>query len=74
MDQVIIPDPIFEMTELPTSFSDTMGEFMGLKKKEDFNREKLVDFINYIKFINPLITAGFVVMMPVSLILSLTSF
>ena len=67
MDQVIIPDPIFEMTELPTSLSDSMGEFMGLKKKEDFNRGKLVDFISYIKFINPLITAGFVVMMPVSL-------
>ena len=68
MDQVVIPDPLFELTEARSSFNNTMGEYIGLKKVENnFNRQKLVDTINYIKCIYPLIASDFVVMLPISL-------
>lgn len=67
MDQVVIPDPLFELTEERNPFSDTIGQYMGLKKASGVERQKLIDVINYIKCISPLIESGFVVMLPVSL-------
>ena len=32
MDQVVIPDPLFELTEKRNSMTDTVGEYMGLQK------------------------------------------
>ena len=68
MDQVVIPDPLFELTEKRNSMTDTVGEYMGLQKASAISREKLIDVINYIKCIAPLIKANFVVMLPISLI------
>lgn len=67
MDQVVIPDPVFEQTEVKTSFSKTMGEFMGMSKDDGFNRESLVKSINYIREIGELIDNDFIVMLPMSL-------
>lgn len=67
MDQVVIPDPLFELTEERNPFSDTVGQYMGLQKTSGIERQKLTDVINYIKCISPLIESGFVVMLPVSL-------
>lgn len=68
MDQVVIPDPLFELTEEQNPMSETVGEYMGLQKASPISREKLVDIINYIKCITPLIEANFVVRLPISLI------
>lgn len=68
MDQVVIPDPLFELTEERNPMTDTVGEYMGLQKASAISREKLIDAINYIKCISPLIEANFVVMLPISLI------
>lgn len=68
MDQVVIPDPLFELTEEQNPMSETVGEYMGLQKASAISREKIVDIINYIKCITPLIEANFVVMLPISLI------
>ena len=68
MDQVVIPDPLFELTEKRNSMTDTVGEYMGLQKASAISIEKLIDVINYIKCIAPLIEANFVVMLPISLI------
>ena len=67
MDQVVIPDPLFELTEERNPFSDTVGQYMGLQKTSGIERQKLTDVINYIKCISPLIESCFVVMLPVSL-------
>lgn len=67
MDQVVIPDPLFELTEERNPFSETVGQYMGLQKTSGIERQKLTDVINYIKCIFPLIESGFVVMLPVSL-------
>ena len=66
MDQIIIPDPVFEQTEVKTSFSKTMSEFMGMSKDDGFNRESLVKSINYIREIGALIDNDFIVMLPMS--------
>lgn len=68
MDQVIIPDPLFELTEERNSLSDTFGEYIGIQKSQSFNREKLVDVINYIKCISPMIEIKFIIMIPISLL------
>lgn len=68
MDQVVIPDPLFELTEERNQLSDTVGRYIGFQKTNTFDRRKLVDVINYIKCISPLIESKFVVMLPISLI------
>ena len=68
MDQVVIPDPLFELTEERNPMTDTVGEYTGLQNASAISREKLIDAINYIKCISPLIEANFVVMLPISLI------
>lgn len=67
MDQVVIPDPVFEQTEVKTSLSKTMGEFMGMSKYDRFNRKSLIKSINYIREIGELIDNDFIVMLPMSL-------
>ena len=67
MDQVVIPDPLFELTEERNPFSDTVGQYMGLQKTSGVERQEITNVINYIKCIAPLIESGFVVMLPVSL-------
>ncbi len=68
LDQVVIPDPLFEITEERSPFNDTMGQLIGLQSDKTLDRQKLINTINYIKCISPLIISGFVVTMPISLI------
>ena len=39
MDQVVIPDPLFELTEERNPMTDTVGEYMGLQKASAISRE-----------------------------------
>ena len=67
MDQVVIPDPLFELTEGKSDLTNIVGEYIGFKREDSYDREKLIDTINYIKCITPLIQSKFVVMLPISL-------
>ncbi len=68
MDQVVIPDPIFELTEIKSNLNDAMGQIIGLPKSEkEINREKIVEAVNYVKCISELIKLDFVVLLPLSL-------
>ena len=66
MDQVVIPDPLFDLAEPKSSFSEAAGQLMGLKRQEKVNKKKLSNLVDYIVCITPLINAGFVVMAPIS--------
>ncbi len=66
IDQVVIQDPIFDLAEPKSSFSEAMGKLLGLKAHEKVNKNELCDLIDYIVCIIPLIDAGFVVMAPLS--------
>lgn len=67
MDQVVIPDPLFSLTETHSAFANAMGSLMGFNSDKSINRKELCDSIEYIKCIGPLVDAGFVVIMPLSL-------
>ena len=48
MDQVVIPDPLFKLTEIRNPMSDVVGEYVGFQKGSPFSRETLIDAINYV--------------------------
>ncbi len=66
MDQVVIPDPIFNLAEPKSSFSEATEKLIGFTTHEKVNKNNLCDLIDYIVCITPLIDAGFVVMVPLS--------
>jgi hypothetical protein len=67
MDQVVIADPLFNMTESRAPFSDAAGQLLGLSPPSQTNKKELCEAISYIQNIEELITSGFVVMLPLSL-------
>ncbi len=67
IDQIVIPDPLFKFTEPRQPICDIMGEFIGVKSNKGLNRNEIIDAINYIKCIIPLIGSKFVVMLPLTL-------
>ena len=67
MDQVVITDPVFELTEKPSSFSNASAELLGFQSHENIDRKKIVDSINSVRSIVMLIEAEFVVMLPLTL-------
>lgn len=68
MDQVVIPDPLFEQTEEMSDVSNIVGQYLGMSSSDSLDRKKIVDAIRYIKGISLMIVAGFIVMYPVSFI------
>lgn len=67
IDQVVIPDPLFKLTDVHTPFHDGISRLIGVKKNKNFERKRLVDAIIYIKRISLLVNQNFVVMLPISL-------
>lgn len=67
MDQVVIADPLFSMTETQAPFSNVAGQLLGLSPPSQTNKKELCEAISYIHNIEELIATGFVVMLPLSL-------
>ena len=67
MDQVIITDPLFNLTESRVPFSNAAGQLLGLSPSSQTSKHELCKAISYILSIEELITSGFVVMLPLSL-------
>ena len=68
MDQVVICDPLFSKTE-DRSLSSFTSEFvMGFSHSEKINKKELCEAVSYILSIHVLISNGFVVMLPLSII------
>ena len=67
MDQVIIPDPLFSQSEVNTPAAEAFGKLIGLNGHTGVDRNDLCKAVNYIRQVHPIIEAGFVVMMPISL-------
>ena len=68
MDKVIIPDPIFKLTETPSELTKASSHFLGLTYANGINRKDLCDAINYVFNIEQLICSQIIIMVPVSLI------
>ena len=68
MDQIIIPDPLFKCTETHAQFAKAAAQLMGFSGGSDVDRRKIARAVLYLKSVSSLITAGYVVIFPVSLL------
>jgi hypothetical protein len=68
MDQVVIPDPLFELTENRPESQKVFSKFMGFNENGKINRKSVSIAVKYIKKIYPLISSDFVKLLPISLI------
>lgn len=67
MDQVIIPDPLFCQSEQKSASTEAFGRLLGFPTNSGISRHEICKAIENIRELVPLIEAGFVVMMPMSL-------
>lgn len=67
MDRIIVNDPLFSLTDLPSEFDKTHYKFLGFDK-ERINRGKLVKAINYMKYITPMVSSRVLKFIPLSYI------
>lgn len=68
IDCVLIADPLFGLTEHISSSSEVMAEYMGMKIHNELDRTALVEALQYMKDITPLIVCDFVKFIPTALI------
>lgn len=68
IDQIVVPDPLFELTEAKSNAHSTFSQFMGLSSDTPINRKDISKAVEYIKDIYPLITSSLVILLPISLI------
>jgi len=66
MDQIIINDPVFDLTHVPSKLSDDWSELLGLNKNHVIDRNKLSESLKYMKRITPLIVNNVVKFFPIS--------
>jgi len=68
VDQIVIPDPLFELTEVKPGITSVFSTFMGVSNSENINRSDVANAVLYIKSIYLLITSNLVKLLPISLI------
>lgn len=64
-DQFIIYDPLFPLTEIKSSSTDVMSEYLGFEKN-GLDRKKVAKTAKLLKSITPMIAGDFVKMLPLS--------
>lgn len=65
VDQILISDPLFEMSEEKSESTKVMSEFYGIKN-EEIDRKSLCEVMLYMKRHTPLIVCGYVKFIPMS--------
>lgn len=68
LDQVVIADPVFHFTHQWSEHAKTMNEFIGLKSDGALNRLKLARSAQYLIDLRPMLQAGFVIMLPITVL------
>ena len=67
-DQVVYPDPLFELTYSPSKSSSAVGEYLNLTKNSGFNRERLVNAIENIFNLKPMSVENYLIFAPISIL------
>jgi hypothetical protein len=65
VEQHILYDPLFELTEQSAPRDRTFRSFLG-GKESPFNRRRLLQVINYLKALTPMVVADYVKLLPTS--------
>lgn len=68
IDQVCIPDPLFEFTEEKNNTANSFAKLIGINQSFKIDRKKIQSTVNYIRSISELINSNFVIMLPISLL------
>lgn len=66
LEEAIVPDPIFQLTDFRSSPTEAMLSFMGIESSPKIDRVKLTEAIIKIIELRPLVTGGYVKLYPVS--------
>lgn len=66
LEQAVIKDPIFELTDFPSEATLAMTSFMGMTPNPNVNREKLAIAALKMVELRPLVSGGYVKLYPVS--------
>ena len=67
VDQILISDPLFELTEEKSRSTEVMAQFYGMKT-EGVDRKRLADALRYMKQHTTLVVCDFVKFIPISLL------
>ena len=65
VDQILISDPLFELTEEKSRSTEVMAQFYGMKT-EGVDRKRLADALRYMKQHTSLVVCDFVKFIPIS--------
>ena len=66
LEQVVSPDPLFELTFEPSNLSKTMSQFLDMPRSEIVNRKELVKTISNMKNLVPMVNSSYLKFFPLS--------
>ncbi len=66
IDRVVIPDPLFECTDIKSDSDNALNEYLNLDYSTKLDRIKIVDAIKYMKGKTELTVRKFIVYFPIS--------
>ncbi len=66
LEEVVVADPVFKLTNFRTDFSDVLTSFMGMVSAAKINRQELAKAANQLMELRPLVAGGYVKLYPSS--------
>lgn len=66
LDQVVLPDPLLPFSRNETDVSKAMSEFLGMKRNNLVDRQKLTLAVRKMKLLTPMVAGNYVKFFPVS--------
>ncbi|EOG9063296.1 hypothetical protein ACLK5F_004095 [Vibrio fluvialis] len=66
LEEVVIADPIFQLTDFKTSATEVFTSFIGIEPTPKIDRQKLVEAAIQLIELRPLVAGGYVKLYPVS--------
>ena len=68
IDCVLIADPLFEMTEMPTESTEAMSKFIGMQPNDKLDRKSLIEVLLYMKESTAFVVTNFLKFIPISIL------
>ena len=66
LDQVVLPDPLFQQSQESSDTSDQVSRFLGVPNRKEVDRKRLADAASRMKALTPMVAADYVKFFPVS--------
>lgn len=66
LEEAVVSDPIFILTDFRTSFTETMNSFIGMQLTSKIDRQKLAEAAIRLVELRPLVAGGYVKLYPIS--------